>query len=420
MMRNSWRMILAYVATGALAILTPGCSDDDDGELIISGAEELYLAHTVTFTADNPTSLINPLTSLDTANTLEPSEALEFPGFVGLIASPLIENVFFVAAAEAPEIIRFRLSQDDGVRIEEAGRLSFGNLQSIPTAVARPAHIESPTRAFFVLQDARLLMVWNPQEMTILQTISLEGLFDEEGLTAFATDILAADGRLFVAAQYRRTETTLAPLTRVAIVDPATLMVQYTEDRRCGYNVRLFDDDGGNVYAISHPSQDARVAAGVDGDSGFPHCIIRIASGEDAFQRDFFIDIQSVAGGAVTGGFAPALDGRVFISVSPRAPEEFNPENVDALSAAEEWEIYSFLLDSPESSFEPVEGAPVTTMTFVGDRFSGFGDQARARALVGISSADFATSTLFDASSPNDWRQGASAAGFTYNLVRIR
>ena len=398
-----------------------GCGDDD-GDAPFGGpdAEDLYLIHYTNQTLDGITSFIAAVPGLDASQSVDPQSTLEVSGFVGLLAPQEANGTFFVALSESPEIVRYEARQDGA--LVETGRVSYAGVgASSGNFMLRPAYFQAPDRAFFVVPEALRVVIWNPEAMIIEGEIPLTGLAPPDGLGPRIFDSTVDEGRLIIPAGYARQNLGFDPLGRLAIVDLATLDVTYAEQNRCGWPTLSLADPAGNLYFASHPAQGSAFAAGVTGSPTFPPCLVRLRSGANEFDPDYFVDLTTLVG-RPTASVAPATGGRAYVTISPRGIDEFTPENFADLRGAADWEVHIFEPGNEGSAVSRATNAPTTADQIFSGLVDIDDDDGRpiATPLVNISTEDFSQTTIYDVSDVDNWIPGIVVPGYTYNIVRIR
>ena len=160
------------------------------------------------------------------------------------------------------------------------------------------------TKAYAVTTGSRgQLIVINPSTMTIEKEISLstyaEGDNDPDGGNG-----IVRDGKLFLPLnQAKSMQEILATPAQIAIIDVATDRVEKViKDNRAtsigmvGHTCPVTDEEG-NLYFYTGP-RSAMMAQFMPG-KGYKDGLLRIKKGETEFDKDFYISLQTTAGGEV-------------------------------------------------------------------------------------------------------------------------
>ena len=414
------RLPLIVLATLGLGLWS--CADEgtDDTGFAPPATEPALLIH---FTVTDPsgvTSLVSVVSDLSATQEIDVGNALEIPGYVVLAAPETRNGTFFVARSDAPELVRYQLTEQGGV--EQTGRVSFAGLGATTAArMLRPIHFVSDERAYFIDSELPQAIVWNPETMEIERAFGLEGLQSTDGSIPVAFDSREDQGRLIVPTGYLREDDTYAPRGRIAIIDLETDEVTYDEQNRCGYLTTTVVDEEGSIYFVSHPGHGARYAAAVAGDPTFPPCMVRMRSGADGFDPDYFLDTTTLVN-RPAASIVPGPTGQAYVTIYPEGSEAFTPENYVALRFNAAWQFHSFVIGDANATVSIVEAAPETADQVGGTQVD-LGNDRGERPLtpfVTVSTTDFNSTTLYDISDPNQWTEQVTVPGFVYTVVRIR
>src|SRR5690606_38961181 len=135
------------------------------------------------------------------------------------------------------------------------------------------------------------------------------------------------------------------------IVDSRDDSVEYIEDTRCGDIAFNVTDDTGNLYLGSHPGHAVYMAAGLDGESPPPQCLLRIKQGESRFDPDYFVNLSELSGGVVVGLLQGAGNQAYVFQYDG---EPITADNWQASLRGDQWAIYGLELGDEASTFRPV------------------------------------------------------------------
>jgi hypothetical protein len=265
---------------------------------------------------------------------LDYDKALELgqPGIARVLGSEL----FFYHAAKG-EFEKFTVAED--LTIERGAKLSFGAV-GIMGFDPEPIWV-SKDLAFMVDEKTAQVAQFNPSTMKLGKVTKIDpNVLERDGLKVQMQLGVAADERLFTTVSYRSWETNTVYKAAVLGVfdqnDPATGPT-LIEDQRCAASVTISPFvDGNHVYAVG------------DGVNGFdilanpkmtekPQCVVRLPVDGDAFEEDYFIDIQEVTGSPAIYMAYP-MDGHKLL-VSMWSPDvEVSVAKKDATKADWFWE----------------------------------------------------------------------------------
>lgn len=223
-----------------------------------------------------------------------PSGELDYSSFLefGDVDVSANEGYVFVWDREPGIMTRYTVAED--LSLSEGPKLSFAN-QGV-TGSARTVYI-SGTRAYTLSSALDVIAVWNPETMEITGTIEMTPPTRPEGLDTLATDgFVAGDQVIWPLRSTNWDGVDYFDGAAVAIAnanneDP----VQIVEDTRCVGVDGGHVDDNGDFYLR---------AGGYWGSSaayaGERTCVIRIKSGERAFDDSYLVDMEELLGTYVT------------------------------------------------------------------------------------------------------------------------
>jgi hypothetical protein len=247
---------------------------------------------------------------------LDYDEALELgqPGVARVVGSELL---FY--HGQKGEFEKFTVDED--LKVNRGAKLSFGAL-GIMTFDAEPIWV-SKELAFMVDEKTAQVVQFNPSTMKLGKVDMINpDVLEREGLKLQMQLGVAAGDRLFTSVSYRSWETNTVYKAAVLGVfnqdDPAN-GPELIEDQRCAASVTISPFvDGNYVYAVG------------DGVNGFdiianpkmtekPQCVVRMPIDGDAFEEEYFIDIQELTGSPAIYMAYPMVGHKLLVSM-------WNPE----------------------------------------------------------------------------------------------
>lgn len=276
----------------------------------------------------------------------------------------------FVTNSESPTIARF--DEVDGVLVE-GPRVSF--MQFGVTAVFREPVILSNTKAYYLDQGSRQIVIWNPAEMTTIGSIPLglaepaEGLRQDNVFTQFVGDLLVVFNR------YRDEQEVTAPRTDFWFIDSKTDDIVATDvTEECGGFRYSTVAANGDVYLGQWSRTVAQHALELPGS--FPPCLVRIRAGTREIDRDYTVDLNALTGGLPTAGpihAAPNDRALLFAYDTSRMPIDPTNQSLNELSIAVNWDWYEWQLGT-EQPADRIESIPTNigqleTRTYDGRTF---------------------------------------------------
>ena len=230
------------------------------------------------------------------------------------VARVIGSEVFFYHAMEG-EFEKFTVSDD--LTIERGAKLSFGAV-GIMGFDPEPIWV-SKDLAFMVDEKTAQVAQFNPSTMRLGEVTKIKSdVLERDGLKVQMQLGVAAGDRLFTTVSYRSWETNTVYQAAVLGVfeqdDPAS-GPELIEDQRCAASVTISPFVNGNyVYAVG------------DGVNGFdiianpkatekPQCVVRMPIDGDAFEEDYFVDIQEVTGSPAIYMAYPMAGQKLLVSM---------------------------------------------------------------------------------------------------------
>ncbi len=353
------------VAVTALVVLA-GCGkpkEPSDPQL----AGQYVLGSVVIDTDGNRTTYVQTVPSLE--GPFNNKTAIELPGNGVLIAG---EDAFFIGLAEEPTWVRY--SVNSGGVIAESGRLSFLNLGAKSIDYGN-AYVDAQT-AVSVLSDPPMAVIWNPTTMEIRGEVDLSGLArGGYGLEVWTT--VTHGGKVYIPGRWADWEGgRIFPAVSLTVLDPYEMKVLGTAyDERCASGGRVVFGADGYAYVMGDGrNYSIHMYANAAGTTAPDNCLLRMAPGQIAFEKDYFYTLPSLTGGrqSITE-LETAANGSGFGFAKMFYPDQL-PSGVKADSfdfwgerAHKMWRIR--LANPPVA--EEVEGIPFSTIGFEGAMLDG-------------------------------------------------
>lgn len=412
--KNRWA---SRAAIGTACSLAMACGSGDGADAPVETRGPQHLVYTGAFTPDGTTSLLHVVGELGDSTNFDPSLALEFGDYIDVSVPPNnVDGAFFVGLSEEPRIQRYVVGSDGTILLD--GELSLAGL-GVTTAANLIEGISfvAPDRAYFVDVENLQVIVFNPTDMTLVSDYSLEGLKEDSLGPPFAYFKNVDAGRIVVAFAYPRGDESTSPMGKLAIIDPETDTVTYDEQTQCGFLSWTARDQAGNLYFVSHSSQAVQFEAGLAGDPSFPPCMVRMLSGSDGFDPDYYLDLREVAGGPA-GALLPGTEGRAYTFAYTQEADPITVENADAARRSPVWAYHSLELGNEATTFAKVPGLDPVIPFAIGGEID-LNDEGRTSFITSVA-ADFSETEIFDTSDPDSWQSVATVPNFVYGLYRLR
>lgn len=280
---------------------------------------------TTIFDPDGATSVVALVDDPTLPSELDTAQGIERGGASAVFAASG-GRIFALGSSEDPTLVRYEVGVDG--TFVETGAMSLAGV-GLSSAFKRSGLVPfiSETKAYWLDDTTGQVVVWNPAEMTITGTFSLEGAADgawpiwELGERA----VLRGD-ELFVGLRYRSDDDGEAGIAGAVVIDThADEVVTVMKDDRCGDTVHIIESNG-SLYFGSGAIAAVLYQLGRPADYPAP-CVLRVLPGERQFDQDFHIALPALVEGRSAGRLAAAGDGRAYLLA---LHEEELPEPITA------------------------------------------------------------------------------------------
>lgn len=364
----------------------------------------------ITQTGVNPdyTSYVGVTDSLDRPETLELGDAAEVVGRAFGAGIPGSGKVF-VGGNASGKITRYDL---EGERLMEGPSVSFDGVGTTSIGeYAAQVQIISDTRAYYFDGRVPQVVVWNPDEMVIDDTVSLAALAEPDTVLSFTSTAPARTGDLLIMpAGWRVGTDTIPDFAGVVVVDTTTDAVTVVRhDGRCGYVRDAVVGADGLVYIATEAFGSA--AWRLNTERASEPCLLRFDPNTKSFDADYDVKLSSLVEGGVAGSLAASASGTAYVRVLDptfSVPVDMVPR---ALASAPAWSWYEMELgDTPRAT--RVADAPA----FMGSILL---LDAGDRRLIPRFDAQAATTTFIDLGE-GFAEPGLTVPGNVFSLVRLR
>lgn len=363
-------------------------------------------------TDDDYTGYLTVVDDLSSHGSIDLSRVVEFGGDM-IYASPG-GGVVYVGFEQRSTIQRWEADESNGLTM--TGEVSLANV-GVTSTLGRGRNViqfVNEQRAYYFDAENLQVVVFNPASMATEGSFSIEGLH-EDGQDVGLNFIHRDGDRFIMTARYwSLVDETATSLTRAVIVNSGDDSVAYIDDTRCGNVAFNVTDTLGNVYLGSHPAQAASIAAGIAGTDPSPSCILRINTGENQFDPNYFVDLGQLSGG-VAGGLLQGIDDHAYLFHYSGGP--ITSDGLTPTLRGDDWSLYSLKLGDEANTYARVQGLG-DSFTAYGTSFTTVVNGIRTPYVVAVE-ADFSGGQYYDVSSPLSAVQGLSFPGFPGEAIAI-
>ncbi|MEM7604623.1 MAG: hypothetical protein AAF411_04635 [Myxococcota bacterium] len=387
-------------------LLLLGCGDDDamtDAALDAPTSDAPIFGVSVVTAASPQTAFLAFVSAIDGSVELDVTNAIEIPGAGVAVAGPN-PGEFFTTSGDAPILTRWTI--DAAGQPTPSGEISFERFSTSATR-ARPANVifPSPTRGYVLDTLTRRMVRWNPQELLIEDSVSLEAL-ELSGFIPLVDRAVTREGLIVVPVTYVQFSGTIGPQSRLLVIDPASDSIERVVDIDCAAVSHLFVEPDGTLYAASDSASITNRLGGLsDGDE----CIVRFDAGSfEASERTLF---SEALGGQQGGGLYQAVGGFAFARVLDETLAPSEPMAIGEINATPLFRWARIGLGSAVSPVFFWDMTPIaqSSATFVVD--------GRSWGLA--PGRDFAGGRLVDLSG-DEPVEGLAVDGIVVNVFRLR
>ncbi|MEM1417270.1 MAG: hypothetical protein AAGH15_20400 [Myxococcota bacterium] len=333
---------------GADAGVDAGVSDAG-----IADGRSAYLVVQRNVTPDGRSILLSVLPDL-APRSLDGAEALELPG---ASRARTFEGKVFGMDSERGVITRFAV--DDSFALVEEDRLSMTRL-GISLFFGTATLFLGSERAIYVDPPSQQVVLWNPSEMVIEDTVDVPELRREDFESA-VYGVYELGGEILVPVGFwNLIRGVTVPTVTTLVFSAADLSLQRViEDDRCavtgggavvGDRYFVVGDSFGGAFDIFAP------------DPLPAPCVLRRSEGSETLDPDFLLDLRAVTGAphvqGLTGGGRGGLLTRIYAS-------DVDPDTLTNPFAYSQLPLWRYaLLDAEGSSATVADELPLSTSGF--------------------------------------------------------
>lgn len=207
----------------------------------------------------------------------------------------------------------------------------------------------SDRRAFAFAPDLGLVLIWDPEGMTLVDTVEFEVPKRPDGMFTYAYDgHVVGENVIWNLVSDNWDAGTIYPAATLAILDvEGEGPLRFVEDERCVPGGPSFVDEDGDYYVHAGAEYGYFVAYGEQ--AGGRTCLLRVNAGERDFDPSYLLDYEQLTGTHYTYPWIRVTDSQWFAYAWDAA--EPLPE-----SAGDYWDNAAFrpiLVDLESESYAP-------------------------------------------------------------------
>lgn len=380
-----------------------GDGENEEGNQRIEGG--FALASTVLGENSN-TTYVRRLDELE-AGEVSLENAREYPGYATIGA---VDGMFFVGNGETPEITRFVMDGDN--TLEKDGSVNFG--QYVGESPLYANTFGTSTSAYLDMEDSGHV-VWNPEEMTIEETRTLDDIPDtREELPVFQSfrrGTVVHDGKVFQPFHWRgENYYDFAADSHIAVFDAESGDVEKVLEAPCpGLDVGTKDADG-NIYFTNWVN--ATAAPVIDGESNsHDTCAVKIDAGTTELNGDWTRDLAEMTDGREVAAVR-ILEGSTALAavLDHERVDQADEVEQSTITRGQNWELWR--LDLEEGTGSKVGGTDYIAGGYYAFRLDG-------RMVVLLPTADYSETTAWEIPVDGEARELFTIEGWVYQMVEF-
>ncbi len=392
---------------GALSLV--GCSDTGGAnEKQTPGPQ--YVISTGVFSDTGSTGYLVSVPSLASDVTYDLSRAVQLPAGANIFAGPT-QGAVYVASFDAATFDRWQV-EDDG-SLTPGASVSFANLGLSSAFSASLSPFFSADKAYFVDNDNRQVIVWDPREMAVVGAIPIE--VEAEGeLKPWIDTTLTVQADVVVANVYWKDGDWLrfGDHVRQIMIDPKTdKVVRSADDLRANQLTPGGVVSNGTAY-FAPSSTVAPVRSVFGAEYGAAPQSLRIVPPSETFDQGYDVDLEALVGGRPAGDLTVLDDSVAFVRVwHPELVDTASPENWSDVQYEAGYRWWRWRLGDAEA-----EEIPNQALGSSGVVLFRAGDATYATQ----SSPDFSATTLLELDPKGEIHAGLSGPGTVLGVVKVR
>ena len=392
-----------------IAFVFSSCNNDDEGPapIVDDGEGPLFVVASTLLTSTAATTFINTTTSLERGTNLSISDSSTIVlDFQGEVLEGLEENVFFTSSRDAPEITKWRVTENGIVQEDVVSFLNFGLTFTFNTN-----KVVSETRAYYLDLFASRLIVWNPSTMETVGEIPF-GLGPEDGrIPVYPIFLVTPDNSKLVLSVSWINPVDWSNGGRVGVIeiDLATEEVTFFEETRTKHIVNINETPSGEIYYGPYDSWAGVRVLGEEFGSG--SILLKALPGTGQPDPDFSLDLSALTGGRPAGNYFQVSEDRAFMKVFYEEEAGEFDGNVFDYIFGEKYKWWTWEVGSETATEVPDQ-------PFVNSGIQNY--FVDGRRFISTTNNDFTTSILTELSPTGEFVPTVTVIGLLAGVAQVR
>ncbi|NOK11731.1 hypothetical protein [Corallococcus exercitus] len=334
----------ARLVTALALAFTAACSDDTDPDDNTPDAGSnpdagttapLYAFVAQVSTDTTSTSYVILTETLDPATPLSLTNATEINGRALGSGIPKSGSLFVSSSAGAT-VTRYNVTASN--TLEKVGEVSFaGKAVTSIGEYQNQFQFVSETKAYYFDGRNSQIIVWNPKDMTVTNSLSLPEMTLAGSTLTFASNPLSVGTKVLMPLGWRA-GAAVSKQAGIIVVDTTNDSAVVVKDDRCGYVRDGIVGTDGKVYLATeaYGAAEKRVSGG---NPTVPTpCLLKFDPETNKYDATFFKELGTLTNGGATGSLLAGPNGTGYLRVLDETLYPVQADtNARALASAVAW-----------------------------------------------------------------------------------
>ncbi|RKH33479.1 hypothetical protein [Corallococcus sicarius] len=310
-LRISSRVLTAFACSFVVA-----CGDDPVDPVPDAGTNTSPLyAFVAQVSADSESQSYVILTDkVDHTEPLSLENATEIDGRA--LGSGISKSgALFVSSSESAVVTRYNVTNDN--KLEKAGEVSFAS-KGLSTIGEYQNQFQfvSDTKAYYFDGRTSQIIIWNPKEMALTNSISLPEMTIAGTVLTFASNPIRVGTKVLMPLGWRPASGIgITKKAGIIVLDTATDTAVLATDDRCGYVRDGVVGADGQVY-LATEAYGAAVKRTAQSDVNVPTpCLLKFDPATAKYDAAFYKELGALTNGGATGSLLQGPAGSGYLRV---------------------------------------------------------------------------------------------------------
>ncbi|MCY1045095.1 hypothetical protein OV208_27525 [Corallococcus sp. bb12-1] len=224
-------------------------------------------------------------------------------------------GALFVSSSGSAVVTRYNVTADN--KLEKAGEVSFaGKGLTTIGEYQNQFQFASDTKAYYFDGRTAQVVVWNPKDMSVTNTIPLPGMTIDGTVLSFASNPIRVGTKVLMPLAWRPAAGIgITKKAGIVVLDTATDTAQIATDDRCGYVRDGVVGSDGQVY-LATEAYGAAVKRTAQANPDVPEpCLLKFDPQTATFDAAFYKSLGALTNGSATGSLLQGPTGTGYLRV---------------------------------------------------------------------------------------------------------